>query len=103
VALYKKKQIMTVQHISKDTKSNQLRLLTLSFSVHPRYFKYKSCKKSDGYDKTHTPRDSMHDVRILGSISRYRCTNNLQKEKNKKSQKAISIKMSISSMKQEID
>jgi len=55
---------------------------TLSFSVHPRYFKYKSCRKSDGYERIHAPNDSMHDILIFGSMSLYRCTNNLQKKLN---------------------
>ena len=43
--------------------------ITLSFSVHPRYFKYKSCRKSDGYDRIHAPNDSMHDILIFWSMS----------------------------------
>lgn len=53
----------------------------LSFSVQPRYFKYKSCKKSDGYDTIQIPRDLMHDIRISASTSRYLCINNLQNKK----------------------
>uniref|UniRef100_A0A7C9DDS2 Uncharacterized protein n=1 Tax=Opuntia streptacantha TaxID=393608 RepID=A0A7C9DDS2_OPUST len=48
----------------------------LSLSVQPRYFKYLSCKNSDGYDKIQVPNDCMQDIRIFGSMSRYRCINN---------------------------